>query len=102
MALKEIGKSTLPKAITSSPKMGSPVDFESWISTPQFVTMLRALVEGENSFSKDYLEFDKVRLLVTDHERNFGFSHLAWCIFSLEHWYRACFHDSGYPGGSAA
>lgn len=101
-ALKEVGKSALPEVITASPKMGSPVDFESWIGTRQFVGALRELVEAEDSFSRDYLCFDEVRRLVVDHGQGFEFGHLAWCLFSLEHWYRACFHDSAYPGATAA
>ena len=101
-AIKEVGNSALPEVITASPKMGSPVDFESWIGTRQFAGVLREMVEAEDSFSKDYLRFDEVRRFVADHGQGFGFGHLAWCLFSLEHWYRACFHDSAYPGAAAA
>jgi asparagine synthase (glutamine-hydrolysing) len=95
--LNQASRHSLPAAIVDSPKMGSPVDFERWINTPDFVSILRGLVCDPDSFSRAYLCFDEVKRLILEHEGRFKYGHLAWCLFSLENWYRACFLNPAYP-----
>ena len=91
--LKKIAKNTLPDNIVNAPKMGSPTDIDVWIKTPEFISSLIELVSNEKSFSKNYLYFDKVQQIISEHEKKFQFSHLCWCLFSMERWYQNSFLD---------
>tara|TARA_Y100000590_G_C15732063_1_gene1017371 strand:- start:113 stop:1906 length:1794 start_codon:yes stop_codon:yes gene_type:complete len=91
--LKKIAKNILPDNIVNAPKMGSPTDIGAWLKTPEFISLLIESVSTEKSFSKNYLYFDKVQQIISKHERNFQFSHLCWCFFSMERWYQNSFLD---------
>ena len=96
--LNQVGKNSLPESVIKAPKLGSPTDFQHWINTLEFTSTLMDLVCESGSFSREYLRFDEVKRMVSQHRETLHFAHLCWCVFSLEQWYRACFQDANYPG----
>jgi asparagine synthetase B (glutamine-hydrolysing) len=89
--LKKIAKNTLPDNIVNAPKMGSPTDIVDWIRTPEFISVLTKLVSRKESFSKNFLAYDYVIKIISEHEKTPQFSHLCWCLFSMERWYQNSF-----------
>ena len=89
--LKKIAQNKLPSNIVNAPKMGSPTDIVDWIRTPEFISVLTKLVSRKESFSKNFLAYDYVIKIISEHEKTPQFSHLCWCLFSMERWYQNSF-----------
>ncbi|MCK4339993.1 MAG: asparagine synthase (glutamine-hydrolyzing) [Candidatus Cloacimonetes bacterium] len=89
--LRQVANGILPMQIINAPKSGSPVDVMFWVNTPEFTSDLMDLVSIKDSFSRTYLCFDEVQKLICEHEKGYQFSHLCWCLYSLERWHSTSF-----------
>jgi asparagine synthase (glutamine-hydrolysing) len=91
--LRQVASSVLPMEILNAPKIPSACDVVPWVNTPEFTSGLMDLVSTEDSFSRTYLCFDEVQKLICEHEKGYQFSHLCWCLYSLERWHRSSVLD---------
>ena len=91
--LREVASSVIPKEIIDAPKIPSANDVMFWVNSQEFVSELIALIFKNNSFSREYLDFEEVNKLVLEHQLKQNYSHLCWYLYALEHWYRVSFLD---------
>jgi len=89
--LKKTASKVIPQEIINAPKIPSTNDVMFWVNTDEFIHEFRNIISLQDSFSRDYLNFDEVNQLILEHELSQSYSHLCWYIFALEHWYRKSF-----------
>jgi len=91
--LREVASNVIPKEIIDAPKIPSSNDVMFWVNSQEFTSELRTLVFKNDSFSREYLDFEEVNKLVLEHQLKQNYSHLCWYLYALERWYRVSFLD---------
>ncbi len=94
--LRKLASSLLPGEVAMTPKIGSPTSIQRWLKSTDFIKTLKSLIKKRDSFTRCHLHFYEVNSLISEHEKNFNFEHLTWCLFSLESWYKATFSNPQY------
>lgn len=88
LPLRHAMKDRLPRHILTKKKDGFPSDMHDWLREDRFLSELKATIEDKNSFSRWYLDLNRVtQLLETHRGGQQRFDVLVWLLFSLETWH---------------